>query len=276
MDKQKIHKLVQDRYGQIARTNTSCCCSSSCCGGGSAGTISAKIGYSAEELAAIPMSADLGLGCGNPIAMADLKAGQTVLDLGSGAGMDCFLAANNVGPTGRVIGVDMTDEMLDKARLNARTYGYTNVEFRKGQIEELPVEDNEIDVLISNCVINLSPDKPAVFREAFRALKPGGYMVISDIVLLQELPPALRDSAAAYVGCIAGAEMRQSYLEDISGAGFSSITVLQEVPYDIASLFSEESLEAFAEVTGASAEVLQAAGQSVVSIKVRAHKETAS
>jgi arsenite methyltransferase len=171
----------------------------------------------------VPEGANLGLGCGNPVALATLKKGETVLDLGSGAGFDAFLSANRVGKTGRVIGVDMTPEMMETACENAKKGGYKNVEFRLGDIESLPVDDNSIDVIISNCVINLSPDKPKVFKEAFRALKPGGRLMVSDIVLLKELPASLKESAEAYVGCVAGASKKDEYLKMIKDAGFKSV-----------------------------------------------------
>jgi len=222
MDKD-IKELVRDRYRRIARTGESCCgAGCSCADTGLA------IGYSPEDLAAAPDGANLGLGCGNPIALAGLRQGQTVLDLGSGAGFDCFLAAVRVGETGRVIGVDMTPEMIAKANANAAKAGIGNVEFRQGEIERLPVDDAEVDVVISNCVINLSPDKPAVFAEAFRALRPGGRLMVSDIVLLRPLPEPVRRSAAAYAGCVAGASPKQEYLDAIGAAGFREVCVVGE------------------------------------------------
>ncbi len=187
----------------------------SCCGSGSISTareISKNIGYSDADIDAVPEGANLGLGCGNPVALASLKEGETVLDLGSGAGFDSFLAAERVGTEGKVIGVDMTPDMLDKARENARKGNYKNVEFRLGEIENLPVADNAVDVIISNCVINLAPDKKRVFDEAFRVLKPGGRLMVSDIVLTKELPAALKNSIEAYVGCVAGASKKDDYL----------------------------------------------------------------
>jgi len=189
-------------------------------------------GYSQAELEAIPEDADLGLGCGDPTADADLQPGQTVLDLGSGAGLDCFLAARRVGPGGYVIGVDMTDEMLARARANADRGGYTNVEFRKGEIEDLPVESGTIDRIISNCVINLAPDKARVFREAFRVLKPCGSMTVSDIVSFGEVPPSIRGDMERWAGCVAGAMDEAAYLGVIRSAGFRSVTVLKRMVYD--------------------------------------------
>ena len=227
----KIKKHVRDRYAQAAKTKTSCCApaSSPCCGGQAdqerAGQM---VGYSPEELAAIPEDANLGLGCGNPTALAGLKPGETVLDLGSGAGIDCFLAAGRVGPKGRVIGVDMTPDMLDKARENARQAGTANVEFRLGEIENLPVADSSVDIIISNCVINLSTDKPRVFREAFRVLRPGGRLMVSDLALKKPLPNAVRESVDAYVACIAGAMVKDDYLNAIREAGFKDVEVVSE------------------------------------------------
>jgi len=179
-----------------------------------------------EDLEHIPEEAIMGLGCGNPAAMADLKPGEVVLDLGSGAGVDVFLAANKGGPTGRVIGVDITEEMVDKAKGIARSYGYYNVEFRLGEIEKLPIDDESVDVVISNCVINLSPDKSKVFREAYRALKPGGRLIVSDIVSQRELPDEIKNDLDAWTGCIAGALEQQEYLKKIKEAGFHDLQVV--------------------------------------------------
>ena len=193
-----------------------------------AAEVGRRIGYDEEQLDAVPEGANLGLGCGNPTAIDALRPGETVLDLGSGAGMDAFLAARQVGPGGRVIGVDMTDAMLEKARENAAKTGAVNVEFRKGQIEALPVESESVDVIISNCVINLSPEKERVFREAFRVLRPGGRLMISDLVLERPLPPELIGSVEAYLGCVGGASLRAEYLETIEKAGFSEVRVERE------------------------------------------------
>jgi arsenite methyltransferase len=217
MDKNAIIDAVQERYGSIARGEKSGC------GCGTADTAIA-IGYSAEEVA-LGEGANLGLGCGNPLAMSELKPGMTVLDLGSGAGFDAFLAWRTVGTTGRVIGVDMTDDMLARARANAEKLGATNVEFRKGFIEKLPVENASVDYVISNCVINLSPDKPAVFKEIARVLKPGGRVAVSDIVLLNELPDKLAKDVAAYTGCISGASQMGDYIRYALEAGLSELQV---------------------------------------------------
>lgn len=211
--------VIKERYGKIAMAGSSCC-SSGCCGDLNAIDQSKSIGYSEEELKEVP-DANLGLGCGNPTALAELNPGNIVLDLGSGAGFDCFLAAQRVGYSGKVIGVDMTQAMIEKAQTNALKYGYSNVEFRLGDIEALPVESNSVDVIISNCVINLAPDKEKVFRESFRVLKPGGKMYISDMVLLEELPEDLKNDEDLLVSCLAGALLKEDYLRLIKKAGFS-------------------------------------------------------
>ena len=233
MEEKEVKKVVRENYAKIAKNEISCCESaSSCCGNTSmVADISKNIGYSDEELKSVPEGANLGLGCGNPTALALLKEGETVLDLGSGAGFDCFLAANKVGENGRVIGVDMTPVMLDKARENAKKGGYENVEFRLGEIENLPCADNSVDVIISNCVINLSPQKKRVFSEAFRVLRPGGRLMVSDIVLLGELPDFIKNSKEAYVGCISGAVMKDEYLGMIDEAGFLDVRVLNEAVF---------------------------------------------
>ena len=235
MKQENIKKVVRESYAKIAKKENSCCSPvTSCCGSASmAGEISRRIGYGEEELGSVPEGANLGLGCGNPIALSSLKRGETVLDLGSGAGFDCFLAANKVGEEGKVIGVDMTPEMIERARENARKGNYTNVEFRLGEIENLPAADNSADVVISNCVINLAPDKERVFKEARRVLKPGGRMMVSDIVLLKELPDDLKNSVGAYIGCISGAMMKDEYLKAIESAGFRDVRVVEEASLSI-------------------------------------------
>ena len=223
--------VVRDKYGAVAEgSNRGCgCCQSA---PDDEATLTA-LGYTAEQRAAIPAGADLGLGCGNPLAHARLVAGERVLDLGSGAGIDCFLAAREVGASGRVIGVDMTAAMLERARGNAVKVNSTNVEFRLGEIEHLPVADASVDVVISNCVVNLSPDKPQVFREALRVLRPGGRLVVSDLVLKRELGDELRRNVDLYVGCIAGASLKDEYLRLIHAAGFLDVQVVEENGYEI-------------------------------------------
>jgi len=235
VEKEEIKKAVRKGYARIAGDSCSCACSpSSCCGGEtSAQQFFSEAGYSAEEIASVPEGAVIGLACGNPLSFAQPVAGETVLDLGSGPGLDCFLASKVVGPAGRVIGVDMTPEMIDKARANAASGGFANVEFRLGEIENLPAADNSIDIVISNCVINLSPEKDRVFAEAFRVLKPGGRLVVSDVVLLKSLPEELRESEDLLVGCVANAEMKQRYLDLVRGAAFKEVAVLQEKGYSI-------------------------------------------
>lgn len=231
--KEDIKKEVRKGYAIIAKQESSCCApAKSCCGSVDLKQdISKKIGYTEEELSAVPEGANLELGCGNPVALASLREGEIVLDLGSGAGFDCFLAASKVGKNGRVIGVDMTPEMVEKARENARKSGYENVEFRLGEIENLNIEDNFCDIVISNCVINLSPDKEKAFKEAYRVLKPGGRLMISDIVLLKELPDFIKNSIEAYIGCLSGAILKDDYLQIIKETGFENVEIIDESPF---------------------------------------------
>ena len=273
MKEKEIKKIVREGYAEIAKKNRcSCAPVSSCCGGTQAEEISKNIGYSQQEINAVPDGANLGLGCGNPTALASLRKGEVVLDLGSGAGFDCFLAAKKVGKTGRVIGVDMTPEMLDKARENAEKGGYTNVEFRLGEIENLPVADNTVDIVISNCVINLSPDKKRVFTEAFRVLKPGGRLMVSDIVLLQELPQFIINSVAGYVGCISGAILKEKYLEAIQYAGFQEVKVLDETSFPVEFMLNDLEAQALIKKTKITPEKLKEIGTRVASIKVKGKK----
>jgi SAM-dependent methyltransferase len=220
---EKIKSQVRKRYGNIAKNTSSCGCSiSNCCSSSPPNKqISKTIGYSEEEMSAVPDGANLGLGCGNPTAFSSIKEGYTVLDLGSGAGFDCFLASKKVGQTGKVIGLDMTEEMINKARILAKEHGYLNVEFRLGDIEKMPIEDSSVDVIISNCVINLAPDKSKVFKEAYRVLKSGGKMYVSDIVLLGQLSEEQQNDEDLLTSCVAGALHKDDYLNKIKQTGFS-------------------------------------------------------
>ena len=224
MQNERIKDAVRARYSRMAEQSRESCCSGCGCGA-SALSKTRDIGYSGEELGCIPEEAVLGLGCGNPTAIAELKAGETVLDLGSGAGLDAFLAAAKVGPEGKVIGVDMTGEMIDKANAIARSNGYDNVEFRLGEIEKLPVDDCSVDTVVSNCVINLSPDKGKVFREAYRVLRPGGKLSVSDMVTDRGVSKQMRDNLDAWSGCVSGALEQQDYLSKIREAGFVDLQV---------------------------------------------------
>ncbi len=222
MVKTETGKIVREAYGKIAEGQKGCGCGTC---GPDANEFAKSIGYSEGELAVIPGEANLALSCGNPTALASLKEGEVVLDLGSGAGFDCFLAASKVGPNGKVIGVDMTPQMIDKARNSAKKNRIENVEFRLGEIENLPVGDNSVDVVISNCVINLSADKPRVFQEIYRVLKPGGRIAISDITLLKELPEKVRESIEAYVGCVGGAMLIDDYKKAVEAARLKDVEV---------------------------------------------------
>jgi len=274
MKEKEIKKAVREGYAEIAKRERSCCTPASpCCGGADpAQDISKQIGYSDEELKPVPEDANLGLGCGNPIALASLAEGETVLDLGSGAGFDCFLAANKVGKMGKVIGVDMTPEMIEKARENTQKGNYENVEFRLGEIENIPAADNSVDVVISNCVINLSPDKSRVFKEAFRVLKPGGRLMISDMVLLKELPDFIKNSIEAYIGCISGALMKGEYIEVIREAGFHEVKIIGEASFPIEFMADDSTTKAIIEDLNIPIEKIKEISNSVASIKVQGIK----
>ena len=252
VDSEQVKAAVRETYGRIATEERSagCCGSTGCCGPGAEPTSDA-LGYSDEERRGAPEGADLGLGCGNPQAIAGLRPGERVLDLGSGAGFDAFLAARQVGPTGRVIGVDMTPEMIDRAKANVAKTGLAYVDFRLGEIEHLPVDDASIDVIMSNCVINLAPDKPTVFREAFRVLAPGGRLAISDIVAIGDIPAAIAADPAAYTGCVAGAAPVVELERMIAAAGFKDVRVA--VPAQSRTLIEEWSPGSGAEQFVASA-----------------------
>lgn len=265
----RIRAMVRDGYAGIARKAGSCCAGTS----ENEATIAKRIGYTEEQVQAVPEGANLGLGCGNPLALAGVRPGETVLDLGSGAGFDALLAAQAVGPTGRVIGVDMTPEMIARAEGNVRRMGLPNVEFRLGYIETLPVEDASVDVVISNCVINLSPQKAKVFQEAFRVLRPQGRLAISDLVLKAPLPPNLLQSTEAYVGCVAGAMLRDDYLAAIKESGFSTVDVVAESGFGgIVDLHGAEVQAALAK-DGLTMQDAERIMKSVVSVKVVASKQ---
>jgi len=274
MRKEEMKRVVREGYAQIAKQDSSCCAPvNSCCGSTDlAQDIGKSIGYTEEELKAVPEGANLGLGCGNPVALASLRKGETVLDLGSGAGVDCFLAADKVGENGRVIGVDMTPEMIERARENARKGNYGNVDFRLGEIGNLPVADNSVDIVISNCVINLAPDKRRVFTEAFKVLKPGGRLMISDIVLLRELPDFIKNSIEAYIGCLSGAIMRNEYIEAIKAAGFQEVRIIDETSFPIECIANEPTAKALMEVLRIQPEKVKEVASSVISIKVHGVK----
>lgn len=242
--KEEVRQAVRDRYARAA-TEAAGCCEPSCCGGDSNGAeaTAQAIGYAAEDLKALPVDANLGLGCGNPTAIASLRPGQTVLDLGSGAGIDCFLAAKEVGPEGRVIGVDMTPQMIDKARANAEKGGYGNVEFRLGEIEALPVADASVDVIISNCVLNLSPEKGRVLAEAFRVLKPGGRVVVSDMVSDRPVPAVVGGSLDAVAACLP--TLRDRYLDEFRSAGFADVRITSEKKYPTAYILEDAGVRTF-------------------------------
>ena len=272
MKEDKIREIVREKYGELARTERSCCSAADtacCC---SPENVSKEIGYKDDDLKAVPQGANLGLGCGNPVAIASLKEGETILDLGSGAGFDCFLAANKVGENGRVIGVDMTPDMIEKARQNAKKGSYANVEFRLGEIENLPAADDSVDVVISNCVINLAPNKSRVFNEAFRVLRPGGRFMISDIVLTKELPSAVKESVEAYVGCVAGATKKEEYLETIRQAGFHEVQTLSETPFPTEYIGNDPTAKEIIEKSGLQRNEIENLAGSVLSISVRGIK----
>jgi arsenite methyltransferase len=275
MKEEEIRKTVRLGYAQVAKGSGSCCGpqkTSGCCGIDVTKEASKAVGYTDKDVNSVPDGANLGLGCGNPVALASIKEGEVVLDLGSGAGFDCFLAAQRVGKKGRVIGVDMTPEMLEKARENAAKGGYENVEFRLGEIENLPVADNKVDLIISNCVINLSPQKEKVFQEAYRVLKPGGRLMVSDIVLVEDLPESVQKSVAAYIGCLAGAARKETYLDGIKNAGFLDVKVIDETRFGTEFVSTDPTAMQILKEEKVSSEDLARVGKAVRSIKVSATK----
>jgi len=267
-DPEQIREMVSEGYARVARQ------ASSCCGGKAPGADVAarKVGYQQEQLDAVPGGANLGVGCGNPTAIDTLRPGEVVVDLGSGAGLDSFLAARQVGEAGRVIGIDMTGAMLEKARENARKGGFDNVEFRQGIIEELPLEDESVDAILSNCVINLSPEKHRVFAEAYRVLKPGGRIMVSDVVLEHALPEKVLGSVDAYIGCVSGASLREEYLETIRRAGFSEVRVEREACFGDAIDLDDPQLAGAMQDIGMTREQARDLAKAVTSIHVFARK----
>jgi len=275
MKEEKIKNIVREGYAKVAKKETSCCtptpaaCS---CSKPTSEEISQRIGYSQEDINSVPEGANLGLGCGNPVALASLKKGETILDLGSGAGFDCFLAASRVGTKGKVIGVDMTPEMIDKARKNVGKGKYQNVEFRLGEIENLPVADDTVDVVISNCVINLSPNKKRAFEEAFRVLKPSGRLMVSDIVLSKKLPEIIKRNVQAYIGCLSGAEMKHRYLQHIEEAGFEHVKIAEENYFPVENMVNDPTAHAIVRTAEIPAEAIKRIAGTVASVKVSAVK----
>lgn len=274
MEEKYIRKKIREGYAKIARENSSCCApATSCCADTNRiSTISKDVGYSEDEISSVPEGSNMGLGCGNPTALASIKKGEVVLDLGSGGGFDCFLAAEKVGDNGRVIGVDMTPEMIEKARENAEKENFRNVEFRLGEIENLPVADNSVDIIISNCVINLSPDKERVFREAFRVLKPGGRMMVSDIVLEEELPASIKKSISAHIGCLAGAMLKERYIDVIRKAGFKDVEIQQETIMPLKHAENDPTAKAIIEESEITPTDIRDLEKSILSISVYGEK----
>ncbi len=264
MKAKDIKRAVRKGYARVAKKDSSCCETTD-----SARQKSQEMGYTEQEIKSAPEGTNLSLGCGNPVAIASLKQGETVLDLGSGAGFDCFLAANKVGKNGKVIGVDMTPEMVEKARENAEKGNYENVEFRLGEIEYLPATDNSVDVVISNCVINLSLEKEKVLKEAYRVLKPGGRIAISDLALLKELPEKIRNSTKAYVGCVAGAIPIEKYKNVVKAAGFKDVRVSKN---NVSSCNTSDTKDPIIKATSACLGDKESIGDYVVSVYIEALK----
>ena len=268
----EVRHAVRERYAKVA-TEASSCCGPSCCGGGASATktdVSQKVGYTEAELAAVPGEANLGLGCGNPTAIASLAAGDVVLDLGSGAGIDCFLAAQRVGPEGRVIGVDMTPEMIERARQSADAGGFGNVEFRLGEIEALPLADESVDVVISNCVLNLSPTKERALAEAYRVLRPGGRIVVSDMVSDLAVPEVLEGNLDAVAACLP--IQRERYLDQFRAAGFGDVRITSEKPYPASYILSDPGVRSFIASHPAEAAELRAFAGSIAGAHFEATK----
>lgn len=276
MKTKSVKQSVIDSYGKLASTRQKSGLFNlfSCCDSSSAAQVAEKIGYTQAELASAPEESNLGVGCGNPLALAEIKESHVVLDLGSGAGFDAFLASPLVGDHGKVIGEDLSDQMLALARKNARKRNYTNVEFIKGDIEDLPLEDNSIDYIISNCVINLSQNKRAVYQEAFRVLKRGGKLAISDIILEAELPEHIKRSLAAHIACVSGAERLSTYLQQIELAGFQDICIEKKTPFPIELMLTDPQILKLARELkfDLNSQEAREMASSVYSITITAHK----
>ena len=265
-----MKEFIKKIYGSIAKRKQESCCPPTCCSSNSP-SVSEKIGYTKEELSSIPGEANMGLGCGNPVAIASLKDGETVVDLGSGGGIDAFLAAKKVGKNGKVIGIDMTEEMIKKAQDNAKKTGFKNVEFKLGDIENIPLDNDIADCVVSNCVINLAEDKQKVFNEAFRILKHDGRLMISDMVLLSDLPPQVLKSAEMYTACIAGALKKEDYLNKISKAGFKDVNIVKEDAVRLSDYIGSDKI--ITEIAkDISQEEIANIDKSVVSIRISAIK----
>lgn len=276
MNTKQIKQNVKTGYASILKRNTNKSFLPqlfSCCDPAEVATeVSKKVGYSEEELEAVPEGANLGVGCGNPTAFASIQSGETILDLGSGAGIDCFLAARATGETGKVIGVDMTPEMVTQATKNARQGNYQNVEFKLGEIEDLPVQDNSVDLVISNCVINLSTQKDKVFEEAFRVAKPGGRIMISDIVLLKDLPDYIINSVEGHIACLAGAVRKEAYITAMTAAGFTDINIDKQAPFPLELMLNDPIAQKIISENNPSQAEIEAVSNSIMSISFSATK----
>ncbi|OFX84308.1 MAG: arsenite S-adenosylmethyltransferase [Bacteroidetes bacterium GWF2_33_16] len=277
MENDKIKEHVKKGYGKIAKfsnLSNSISFKSGCCNPDAiVNSVSKKSGYSQKELTSAPSGSNLGLGCGNPTALASIKKGETILDLGSGAGFDSFLAAKETGETGKVIGVDITPEMIEKAKLNAQKGNYKNVEFIEGDIENLPIADNSIDLVISNCVINLSNQKEQVFKEIYRVLKPGGRMMISDIVRSKELPKTITESVVGHIACLAGSIQKDIYIDIIKKAGFVDINIENESTFPIGLLLTDPIAASFINISNTTHEKVKNISNSIASVSIRAYKK---
>lgn len=276
MNNEKIQKNVKSGYASIVKRNTKKSFLPNifqCCDPKEIATdIGKKIGYSEEELRNVPEDANLGIGCGNPTGLASIKKGETILDLGSGAGFDCFLASKETGETGKVIGVDITPEMVAQAKKNAEKGKYKNVEFKVGEIENLPIESNSIDLIISNCVINLSNQKNQVFQEAFRVAKSNGRIMISDIILLHDLPDYVKNSVEGHIACLAGAVRKEDYINAIARAGFSDISVDKEAPFPIELMLNDPIAEKIVRENNLTEKEIKSIANSIASISISAKK----